>query len=226
MAPSTDHVRHLLGAFALGHLDADEATAVRAHLERCEACRTEAEELAAVAAVLPTADPEHLGEPAAPPDDLLGSILQRIERERERSRAVRRRAWVLRSVAAAAVVALVVAIAVVVLPSGEPPSGEVVALTSRVEGARGEAVVHRDPESTWVELTTSGLEPGVEYAVWLEETRTGERARAGTFVGVTGDLYISLYSTLPRDDVAAVGVSSLDDGRDVMTGAVPEPSEG
>jgi hypothetical protein len=76
-------------------------------------------------------------------------------------------------------------------------------------GARGSAVVHRDPDATWLELNTSGMESGETYAVWLEET-DGERSPAGTFVGVEGDLYISLYSTLPRDDAAAIGVSTLD----------------
>ena len=52
-----DHVRPLLGAFVLGHLDDTEAAAVRAHLEGCAPCRDEAAQLASVAELLPLADP-------------------------------------------------------------------------------------------------------------------------------------------------------------------------
>jgi hypothetical protein len=81
-------------------------------------------------------------------------------------------------------------------------------------------VVHDDPDATWVELKTSGLSAGQIYAVWLEETGTRDRAPMGTFTAVEGDLYISLYSTLPRDRAAAIGVSSRD-GSTVMEGPVP-----
>ena len=57
----------------------------------------------------------------------------------------------------------------------------------------------RGSSTTWVELTVSGLPVGETYAVWLEEAGTGERSPLGTFTGVAGELYISLYSTLPRD---------------------------
>ena len=47
---SVDHrtIRESLGAYVLGHLDADETTAVRAHLDGCASCRTEADEIASV----------------------------------------------------------------------------------------------------------------------------------------------------------------------------------
>ena len=50
-----DHVRPALGAFVLGHLGPGEAAAVRAHLEGCAACRSEAATLAPVADLLPLA---------------------------------------------------------------------------------------------------------------------------------------------------------------------------
>ena len=71
-------------------------------------------------------------------------------------------------------------------------------------------MVHEDPDATWVELTTSGLSPGETYAVWLVETGTETRAPMGTFTAVDGDLYISLYSTLPRDRAGSIGVSDAD----------------
>ena len=219
-----DHVRASLGAYVLGHLDHAEATAVRAHLDGCASCRAEAAALAPVSEMLPLADPARIGGPAelGPPTALLDEVLGRIEREREEGRRARRRsaaAWV---AGVAAVLSLAVVVAMVATGPEEPeaPSGEVVSLMASDPGVEGEAVVHEDPRSTWVELTTTGLTEGETYAVWLEETGTGERSPMGTFTGVEGDLYISLYSPLPRDRAASVGVSTPD-GVTVMEGAIP-----
>ena len=222
-----DHVRASLGAYVLGHLDHAEETAVGAHLDGCPACRAEAAALAPVAEMLPLADPARVGEPAepGPSSSLLDEVLGRIERERDEGRRIHRRsvgAWV---AGVAAVLTLGVVVAMTVVGPDEPdaPTGEVVAMTASDPGVEGEAVVHEDPRSTWVELTTTGLTEGETYAVWLEETGTGERSPMGTFMGVEGDLYISLYSTLPRDRAASVGVSTPD-GVTVMEGTIPSAS--
>lgn len=217
-----DHVRPLLGAFVLGHIVPDEAAAVRAHLDGCPACREDAAELAPVADLLPLADPERVGAPAEPPREMLDEVLTRIEQARETRRRERRRAIVVRVSAVAAALALVLVVAVAALQPSSSPSAEVVAMTATPSGVQGEAVVHDDPGATWVELTISGLSAGETYAVWLEETGTRERAPLGTFTGVEGDLYISLYSTLPRDRAASIGVSAPD-GSTVMEGTIPDP---
>lgn len=217
-----DHVRPLLGAFMLGHLVPDESAAVRAHLDGCPACREDAAELAPVADLLPLADPERVGAPAEPPREMLDEVLTRIEQAREARHRARRRSIVVRVSAVAAALALALVVAVVALQPSPSPSGEVVAMTATLPGVRGEAVVHDDPGATWVELTTSGLAAGETYAVWLEEAGTRERAPLGTFIGVEGDLYISLYSTLPRDRAASIGVS-VPDGSTVMEGTIPDP---
>ena len=49
--------RDSLGAYALGHLDAEERAGLEAHLEGCPECRAEAESLGGVARLLPLADP-------------------------------------------------------------------------------------------------------------------------------------------------------------------------
>jgi anti-sigma factor RsiW len=222
-----DHVRASLGAYVLGHLDPAEATAIRAHLDGCSACRADAAALAPVADMLALVDPERVGAPAepGPPVDLLDQVLGRIERERDETRRRRRRSVGAMVAGVAAVVSLVVVVAMTLVRPGEPdaPSGEIVSMTASEPDVEGEAVVHEDPRSTWVELTTTGLAEGETYAVWLEEAGTGERSPMGTFTGVEGDLYISLYSTLPRDRAASVGVSTPD-GVTVMEGAIPPTS--
>jgi Putative zinc-finger len=217
-----DHVRPLLGAFVLGHLDPGEATAVRAHLEGCHECRVEAASLAPVAALLPLVDPERLGTVPEPSGELLDQVLDRIDRERAHRDRGRRRSVAARVAAVAAVLALVAVVGQLAFEPSETPGGEVVALTAARPGVLGEAVLHEDPSSTWVEITTSGLSTGETYAVWFEEAGTGDRSPLGTFVGVEGDLYISLYSPMPRADVASIGVSTPD-GATVLEGRVPLP---
>ncbi|MGZ8597458.1 MAG: zf-HC2 domain-containing protein [Actinomycetota bacterium] len=220
-----DHVRPLLGAFVLGHLEPGEAAAVRAHLDECRECRHDADQLAPVADLLPLADPERTGAspPDEPPREMLEHVLGRIERERHERSRNRRRSVLARVAAVAAALAIVTLIATIASDPTEPRGGEVVAMIAAEPGVLGEAVIHDDPKSTWVELTTSGLATGETYAVWLEESGTGARSPLGTFVGVEGDLYISLYSTLPRDRAASVGVSTPD-GDTVMEGTIPVPT--
>ena len=53
--------REVLGAYALGHLTAEERAGFEAHLEGCPGCRAEAESLVGIARLLPHADPERFG---------------------------------------------------------------------------------------------------------------------------------------------------------------------
>lgn len=222
-SPPGDHVRAWLGAYALGHLDAEREAWVRAHLERCLECTREAGELERVAAVLPLVDPDRVvaGPEPAPPTELLDEVFDRIHREaREHGRDARRS--VLRRAAAVAAVlgGLIVAAVVGTDRAPEDPPPQLVAMRAADAGVEGEAVIHDDPQSTWVELTAAGLSPGETYAVWFEDAATGDRAPLGTFLGVEGDVYISLYSTLARDRAIAIGVSDQA-GDTVMEGAVP-----
>ncbi|MDH4111715.1 MAG: zf-HC2 domain-containing protein [Actinomycetota bacterium] len=219
-----DHVRRSIGAFVLGHLTTEEAAAVQAHLDGCVACRTEASSLAPVAQLLPLVDPERIRAPGVVerPPEMLDGVLTRIDRERGEQRRRRRRSLVVRVAAIAATVSVLLGLAVLVVESRSsgPSNVHVVVLAGSAPGISGEAVVHEDPRSTWVELTTSGLSTGESYAVWLEEIGSGERSPMGTFTGVDGDLYISLYSTLPRDRAAKIGVSAPD-GVTVLEGTIP-----
>ena len=220
MTGPDEHVRPLLGAYVLGQLAPDEATSVRAHLDGCAACREEASALGSVADLLPLVDLERLEAPTEPPPpELLDEVLSRIEEQQASATHARRRASAIRG-GIAAVAAVLVLVAALVLSSPAEGGGEVVAMTASEAGVQGEAVVHDDPDATWVELTTSGLSPGETYAVWLEETGTEARAPMGTFTAVDGDLFISLYSTLPRDRAGSIGVSDAD-GSTVMEAPLP-----
>ena len=69
-------LRDLLGAFALGAVDADEATAMRAHLATCAECQAEMAQLWAAVDTLPA-----MIEPMTPPPALRQRIADAIEAE-------------------------------------------------------------------------------------------------------------------------------------------------
>ena len=173
--------------------------------------------------MLPLADAGRVGSSTefVPSRQMLDDVIDRIDLER-RTRHRERRGSIARRVGAvAAALALVGVLAVVTLEPVSEQNPVSVVLIATLPGVRGDAVVHADSSATWVELTTAGLTPGETYAVWLEESRTRERSPLGTFTGVEGDLYISLYSTLSRDRAASIGVSTAD-GSTVMEGPIPD----
>ena len=172
-----DHLRPLLGAFVLGHLEPAEASAVRGHLDVCRACRRDAAELAPVADLLPLADPERIGTTAGsePPREMLDAVLGASSASRAVVGAARSGCG---SAAVAAALVIVTVFATIASDPSEPRGGELVAMVAAQPGVIGEAVVHEDPRSTWVELTTSGLAAGETYAVWLEEVGTGLAPRS------------------------------------------------
>jgi anti-sigma-K factor RskA len=210
------HVRSQLGAFVLGQLDPSEAVAVEAHLDGCDACRREADELASVARLLPMANLETLGAPAAPPGDLLDRVMERIGEERAFARRRRRRGTFAR--VGIGLAAALVAFVLITSPFGQ--SGEVVALASTVPGVTGEVTLHERGESQYVELETRGLPVGEEFALWVQDRTSGERIRCGIFRVTPGPLHIALYSSVAYDRARAVGVSSLE-GEVVMQAALP-----
>jgi anti-sigma factor RsiW len=173
--------REELGAYALDQLDADERAAVEAHLYGCAACRTELEELAPVAEVLPLADPDELGATPAPPRSLAFRVARGIAAER---RARRRRRVRLGLAAAAA--ACAAAAGVVALSSGggtgSPPAGtpRSVAFTSTPRGVEIGASLAPRPWGSEISLQVRGITPGTRCEVWLRKA-DGTRVAAGSF---------------------------------------------
>ncbi len=213
---SESHVRHQLGAYALGHLSPAEVAAVEAHLEGCAACRREALELEIVAAALPLVDAGRLGAQRPPPPDLLDGVFVRIRAERLEQRRRRRR----RSGAALLGAAAAIMTAVMVFVSPFSPGGVVVALEAERPGVSGEATVYAGEDRTWVELNATGLPQGETFAMWVRDRRTAKPVRCGTFTVPPGELHIALYSTVTRDRASGVGVSTLE-GEVVMQADLP-----
>src|SRR6478609_9640457 len=115
--------RESLGAYALGHLPAEERAGLEAHLDGCAECRAEAGSLALVSRLLPHADPERFGPAPAPPPALAGRGAAAISAERRTSRSRRRlRLGLAFSGATAAIAAA--ALAIFVLPGGSGPGPE------------------------------------------------------------------------------------------------------
>ncbi len=213
------HVRTQLGAYVLGQLTPAETAAVQAHLEGCDRCRREAEELSSVAGLLPLADPERLGTPPSPAPDLLERVFVSIAEERELVRRRKRRTLLGR--VGLGLAAAFVALVLVLAPFG--PQGEVLALASERPGVTGEVTLHQRPTSQWVELDTQGLPVGEEFAVWVQDRASGEKVRCGIFRVTPGPLHIALYSSVARDGAQAVGVSTLA-GEVVMQAELPSIS--
>jgi hypothetical protein len=185
-----------LAAWVTAQGGPEREAALLAHLEGCAACRAEADGLLAVAAVALVADPDRAAAAGAapppsgdvagfePPADLGDRISARVRAERRGH--LRRRALVAAVGAAAAAAVLVGAL---VVASDDGPArleGEEFAFTVLPAGGEAEAVVapyEEDSESSVVQLTASGLDPDVTYALWLSVPGGGreDRVPAGTF---------------------------------------------
>jgi hypothetical protein len=197
--------REDIGAYVLGGLDDDRATALIAHLDGCPACRSEAEELARVARHLPLADPLRNSEQPVPPARLAESIVRRVRaEERDERRRRLRRAGTLALGIAAAAVALIVYFAVTA------PDVVEVDLAGVATGEKSHATLEYLPGGTRISLSIDGLPVKETFGVWLEKDG-GERVPAGTFYTPDDDqLELTLTAALRIEDCAGLGVSNSD----------------
>lgn len=189
-----------LAGWLVAQLPPGREAALAAHLDTCDTCRAEAESLLAVAAVSLASDPQPAAGALEQPSIRLGErIVASVAAER-RHRG-RRAALVVLAGSVAAVVA------VIALGSGggpEPLEGEEVSFAVVPPGGRAEAVVAADGRGgTVVELTATGLDPDVTYALWLTPPSGGwdDRVAAGTFrPDANGAVDARLRSALPVDE--------------------------
>jgi hypothetical protein len=186
-----------IAAWVVAQLAPARERALEEHLASCPACRAEADSLLAVSAVALATEPAPVGqEPGwsslvgrshqraevvdGPPDGLGERIVGSIQSER-RARRVARAAVVALATAAAAVVA------VVALSRGGEPApldGEQLEFSVVPAGASAHSLVCADDERcSVVQLTATGLDPEVTYALWLSPPAGtwDDRIAAGTF---------------------------------------------
>jgi hypothetical protein len=198
--------RHLLGAYALGDLAADERASLEAHLDGCPGCRAEAESLESVAQLLPLADPDRFSRPAPqPPADLGDRIAATISGEHRAVRRRRRWRFGLALSGAAAAAAAVVAIAI--LPGGDGGNPEQhVEFTSLPAGIKIGATLEPHAYGTEIRMYVKGVRSGTLCRVYLRGPH-GERVPAGTFRYRWGDDSTAvLSSALDLSRTRAIGV--------------------
>ncbi|RDI75868.1 Anti-sigma-K factor rskA [Gaiella occulta] len=209
-----DEIRVELGAYALGALEPEDAQRVEAHLEGCDRCRAELEQLSFAsdllrmpAALAFAADPE--ADPAPVEKALAALSAARIGE----ARRVRR----LRLGALTASAGLMVAIGVVFTLGTRPadhfaPTGRAMALQAGNGFAALASVrLSARPWGTQVDLRTERMPPlpqGAYYEVWLVRT-DGTRVAAGTFRPSSpgGRARVRLAAGIPRPLVARVGIT-------------------
>lgn len=197
---------HLAG-WLVAQLPPGDEAALLDHLDACPVCRAEADSLLAVTAVSLGADPGavpwHPAVDEPPPADLADRIVACVAGER-RGRWGRRAAMVL---AGSAAVAIGVAAVVLITGDGQPLDGEQVAFASLAPGVEAQVVVAPEEGGSLVELTASGLDPDMTYALWLTPPGGGypDRVAAGTFrPDEDGDVDVRLRSALPADQMGRV----------------------
>ena len=154
--------------WALGQLDPAEARELEAHLDACETCRRDADELRGAHVML---------ERAAPAFDVPPGLEQRVLPQRRRRR-LPRLAWLSLPAAAAA------AAAAAILLSGGPSVQRVALNSTTGESVDVTAAVRVTPVGREVELDIERLRdprPDGLYELWFVSEDGRRRVSAGTF---------------------------------------------
>jgi predicted anti-sigma-YlaC factor YlaD len=206
----------------MGRLDPAEQAALDAHVDQCDACRSELRELTAVARAFEDADADRVrsGERPLPRPELRREVLARVATERA-ARLRRRRLGL--AVAAAALVIVASLLVGVVQRTGDVPGEQVELDAARgvVTDARGSAVLESQPWGTQIHLEVVGLEPGTEFEVWVLRL-DDSRVSAGTFVAAAGPvMQVVAAAGLPPDQAQGVGLSTEADP--VLYGHLRDP---
>ncbi|MBM2616571.1 zf-HC2 domain-containing protein [Actinoplanes sp. LDG1-06] len=189
----SEHDNELLGAYVLGVLEPGERSTVQTHLDGCEQCRKELDELREMEAALGELPPEALID--GPPVDgelLLQRTLKQVRGERTRDDRVRRSVWL----AAAAVVAVAVLGGGALLGRGTAPGQPVIeanpAVTlpadartaSAADAATGARMtVAVIPAAGWVRVhaEVSGVAAGQQCRLYVIG-KDGSRREAGSWL--------------------------------------------
>jgi hypothetical protein len=170
--------RASLGAYALGHLSADERAGLEAHLEGCPDCRAEIESLTDVAKLLAFADPAHFGPAPKPAPDLGERITTTIGAERRVKRRRRARRFGVGISGAAAAAAAVFAIAI--LPGGGSEPAQQVKFATVPPDVTIRATLEPHAFGTEIHMYVKGIRSGTLCRVFLRDAK-GDSVSAGTF---------------------------------------------
>ena len=191
---------------AMGRLEPAEQAALDAHVDQCDACRSELRELITVARAFAHADPDRVRSAERPRPELRREVLARAATERA-ARLHRRR---LGLAAAAAALVIVASLLVWAMSrTGETPAQQVELgpAPGVVTDARATAILEPQQWGTQIHLELAGLEPGTAYEVWLLRF-DDSRVPAGTFVATTGPtMQVVAAASLPPDQAQGVGLS-------------------
>jgi hypothetical protein len=206
----TDHCRdwrESLGAYTLGHLEADERAGLEAHLEGCPECRSEVESLGGVALLLPHGDPERFDSAPEPSAELGRRILASINADRKVKQRRRRLRFSLAVSGSAAAVAVAALLALVILPAGAPAVPEQrVEFASLPPGMTIGAKLEPHAFGTEIHMYVSGVRSGTLCKVFLRGL-DGIRYSAGSFRYRWGeDSEAVLSSALDLSRTVAIGV--------------------
>jgi predicted anti-sigma-YlaC factor YlaD len=199
-----------LAGWLMAQLPPDREARLLAHLGGCVACRAEADSLLAVAALALATDPdEPLAGAAQPTPELGDRIVARVAGERRAKRIVQAGLLFLAGI----VVASVAIVALRDEGRGTPLQGEEVAFTVVPAGAQVEALVADDGRGSVVQLTASGLDPDLTYALWLSPPHGGwdDRIAAGTFrPAPDGTVAAHLRCALPPEEYGRLWATTPD----------------
>jgi len=198
--------RDLLGPYVMGALEPHEERQVEGHLERCESCREEAQELRLAHECL--ADLAYNTE--APPEDLKERVVAGMPR-REPRRSFP--TWVAAVAAAFCVLAVLGVILAPDLLGGRARASANLSPTDRAPDAGGEVSIQGTGENMEMRLKAWGLPPCKSeqyYELWLVEG--DERVSAGSFtVGQSGRVDIMLNAPNFAASYPKVGVTAESD---------------
>jgi hypothetical protein len=170
--------REEIGAYALGHLSAQESASLEAHLEGCADCRAEADSLASLARLLPLADPARFGPAPVPPTSLADRVAAKIKAERRAAR--RRRALSIGIPVTATVAAAAAALAIFVLPGKSPSAEQHIAFSDVPHGVKIGATLEPQAFGTEIHMYVNGIRSGTLCQVFLRG-QGGTDVSAGTF---------------------------------------------
>jgi len=173
--------KEALGAYALGHLSAEERAGVEAHLEGCPDCRAETDSLLTVARLLPHADPARFGPAPQPPPELGRRITATIGAERRSQRRSKRRRLGLGVGFATAAATAAAVLAIFVLSGGEESGPEQhVAFGPLPGGVKIAATLRPQTFGTEIHMYVKGIRSGTLCRVYMRGPG-GRAVSAGTF---------------------------------------------